>query len=49
MYFDMPLDQLQTYRPPRHEPADFDSFWAETLASARQFKLDPHLFPFRPA
>jgi cephalosporin-C deacetylase len=41
MYFDLPLDQLKTYRPSRHEPADFDSFWAETLSSSRQFKLDP--------
>ncbi len=45
MYFDMPLDQLKTYRPPRNEPADFDSFWAETLASSRQFKLDPQCVP----
>ncbi|HZQ05385.1 MAG TPA: acetylxylan esterase, partial [Anaerolineae bacterium] len=40
MFFDMPLDQLQTYRPPRREPADFDSFWQETLTEARQFPLN---------
>ena len=45
MYFDLPLDQLRTYRPPRNQPADYDSFWAETLASARQFKLDPAFVP----
>jgi cephalosporin-C deacetylase len=45
MYFDLPLDQLHTYRPPRHEPADFDSFWAETLATTRQFKLEPKFVP----
>jgi len=35
MLFDLPLDELQTYRPPRPEPADFDAFWAATLAAAR--------------
>jgi cephalosporin-C deacetylase len=39
-YFDLPLDQLQVYAPPRNEPADYDSFWANTLAEARQFPLD---------
>jgi cephalosporin-C deacetylase len=33
--FDLPLDQLETYRPEREEPADFDAFWAETLAVSR--------------
>ena len=35
MLFDLPLDQLQTYKPDRSEPADFDAFWAATLADAR--------------
>jgi cephalosporin-C deacetylase len=35
MLFDFPLDQLETYRPPRREPGDFDAFWAATLAEAR--------------
>jgi len=35
MLFDLPLEELQTYRPPRPEPAGFDAFWAETLAAAR--------------
>lgn len=30
--FDLPLDQLVTYLPPREEPADFDEFWLRTLA-----------------
>ena len=34
MLFDLPLEQLQNYRPPRNEPADFDAFWAQTLAEA---------------
>lgn len=41
--FDLPLEQLWSYRPDREEPADFDSFWSESLAEARQFALDPVL------
>jgi cephalosporin-C deacetylase len=33
--FDMPLDQLERYAPDVAEPADLDSFWAETLGAAR--------------
>lgn len=40
-FFDMPLEQLQAYEPPRHEPPDFDSFWASTLQAARQHPLNP--------
>jgi cephalosporin-C deacetylase len=40
MFFDMPLDELQTYLPPREEPPDFDSFWEQTLAEARSISLD---------
>ncbi|WP_265520429.1 acetylxylan esterase [Oerskovia flava] len=29
--FDLPLDQLVTYRPDRTEPADLDGFWRRTL------------------
>ena len=36
-FFDLPLDQLENYRPDRREPADFDSFWAGTLAEARTY------------
>ena len=39
MFFDLPLDQLQVYTPKREEPADFDAFWAATLAEARAFPL----------
>lgn len=45
MLFDLPLDQLQTYRPPRNEPGDFDAFWADTLAGARAFPLDATFAP----
>ncbi|MCB0004562.1 MAG: acetylxylan esterase, partial [Anaerolineae bacterium] len=37
MFFDLPLEQLYTYRPERVEPDDFDAFWGATLAEARQF------------
>jgi cephalosporin-C deacetylase len=40
MFFDMPLEQLETYLPPREEPEDFDAFWHQTLAEAREFSLD---------
>ncbi|MFZ5825456.1 MAG: acetylxylan esterase [Bacillota bacterium] len=40
-FFDLDLDQLRSYRPARTEPADFDGFWAETLADARRFLLHP--------
>lgn len=40
MLFDMPLEQLKAYRPPREEPPDFDAFWQETLAEARGFPLN---------
>ena len=35
--FDLPLEQLRSYLPDRDEPADFDEFWARTLAEAREF------------
>lgn len=44
-FFDMPFDQLQTYRPERDEPADFDGFWQATLADARSYALDPQFKP----
>ena len=33
--FDLPLDELRAYRPPREEPADLDAFWTATLAESR--------------
>ena len=30
-----------TYRPPRDEPADFDAFWAATLAASRARRAAP--------
>jgi len=31
--FDLPLDDLRAYRPEVAAPADFDAFWAETVAA----------------
>ena len=33
---DLPLAELQSYRAVREEPADFDEFWAETLAGSQE-------------
>lgn len=44
-FIDLPLDQLQAYRPPRAEPADFDLFWAATLAEARAQPLEARFAP----
>jgi cephalosporin-C deacetylase len=38
--FDLPLAELEAYRPERREPADFDAFWERTLAEARSHPLD---------
>ena len=40
MLFDLPLEQLKTYLPPRQEPTDFDEFWRKTLAETRQHPLN---------
>ncbi len=37
--FDLPIDQLRSYRPALAEPADLDAFWAATLADARRHEL----------
>jgi cephalosporin-C deacetylase len=39
-FFDLPLNELKTYRPERVEPADFDAFWKSTLDEARRHPLD---------
>jgi len=45
--FDLPLDQLRSYRYPEQEPADLDAFWSQTLAEARKHPLDVRLEPVR--
>jgi cephalosporin-C deacetylase len=39
-FFDLSLDELKTYCPPRQEPADFDAFWKSTLEETRSFPLN---------
>jgi len=41
--FDFPVDQLRAYRPEVAEPADFDEFWALTLADSRRLAEPPLL------
>ena len=43
--FDLPIEELRTYRPERGEPADFDGFWLQTLAETRARPLDLVLEP----
>lgn len=45
MLYDLPLDELKTYKPTRSEPQDFDAFWAGTLADARRHPLDARFAP----
>ena len=33
-FFDLTLDELKAYHPPREEPNDFDAFWKSTLDEA---------------
>jgi cephalosporin-C deacetylase len=46
MLFDLPLDQLESYRPPRQEPADFEDFWRATLDETRRYPLAARFEPF---
>jgi cephalosporin-C deacetylase len=39
-FFDLPLEQLKTYRPAVAEPADFEAFWQSTLAENRATPLN---------
>lgn len=38
--YDLPLDELHHYRPPRQEPPDFDDFWNGTMAEMDEFPLE---------
>lgn len=42
---DLSLEQLREYRPALDEPADFDEFWAGTLAEADAFPLAARFDP----
>lgn len=43
--FDLSLSDLKEYRPELTARPDFDTFWSETLAQARQHRLDPEFTP----
>jgi cephalosporin-C deacetylase len=45
-FFDLPLEQLQAFQPPRSEPDDFDAFWQATLEETRKFDLNPVFTPY---
>lgn len=42
---ELTLPELERYAPAREEPADFDEFWARTLAEAREHPMKPRLEP----
>lgn len=44
-FFDLPLSELQTYLPPREEPADFAAFWRRTLSESAAHPLNPVFEP----
>ncbi|MGY0488442.1 acetylxylan esterase [Streptomyces sp. WG-D5] len=44
-FFDLPLDELERYRPTLPEPPDLDAFWRETLAAQEEFALDARFVP----
>ncbi|PSK95988.1 cephalosporin-C deacetylase [Murinocardiopsis flavida] len=39
MYVDLAEPELRSYRSAQHDPDDFDSFWASTLAQAREHDI----------
>jgi cephalosporin-C deacetylase len=44
--FDLPLDQMRTYRPALAAPGDLDQFWQTTLEEARAQGREPVFVPF---
>jgi cephalosporin-C deacetylase len=46
VFNDLPLDELHKVRPRSVEPADFDAFWASTLAESRALTRPPTLTPY---
>jgi len=39
-HYDFPLEELRTYKPPREQPDDFNSFWEDTLLEARRHSIN---------
>lgn len=44
--YDLPLDELERYRPPLTAPDDFDAFWRATLDEAETRAWEPRFEPF---
>jgi cephalosporin-C deacetylase len=40
MLYDLPLEELQVYKPERVEPGDFDAFWKRTITEAQKYDLN---------
>ena len=40
MLYDLPLEELEVYKPDRSEPKDFDVFWKESISSSQNFDLN---------
>ncbi len=47
-HFDLPLDQLRTYRSAAPEPADMDDYWQRAIALARSRATDAVYEPYQP-
>jgi len=45
MHFDLPLDELQRYKPARTEPLDFDAFWKSSISNSQDFDLNAVFTP----
>ena len=45
-FFDMPLAELQVYKPNLPEPTDFDRFWQTMLENARHYELYAEFEPY---
>lgn len=48
MFIDLPEAELRTYRSTQRDPADFDEFWADTLAETRRHELVVTVTPVEP-
>ena len=45
MFFDLPLSDLQKYKPERQEPQDFNVFWKNTIEETRKFPIEVDFQP----
>lgn len=45
MQFDLPLSELEVYRPDVADPADFDDFWTSQLAEVRFYPINARFEP----